>query len=361
MLDLCDEILNELADEIQASTICEPEPIMGDRWLLASLLQKAIRRGDTQTAKKAAASLWRQDRNSVFRRLITIAPEDIGVGDLDAVVKTFLALTSSDWRKKVGELKVILFLVGALCEAHKNRLSEEIYTQIEKSPELAKVKRKMVDADDIQLMKTVKNQRSDLNKRCMAAWLLLGTRKYPSDFMPGRGPSSYALSTLRDLPISSSIMEPCLKVLPKTQWPLAGFLLLIAHKMQTESFELVEIDIPATPNVEGIPIYALDTFTRTGQASFRKLRSAIDELREFSLNQIGLAVFYLEGRNLNKYMVSPFLNEMQWKGEYADIYSSGLCDARYIGLKTVLTEHWETLQQIRSDILKHTLLGGSLW
>ncbi|PZP54863.1 MAG: hypothetical protein DI586_08625 [Micavibrio aeruginosavorus] len=356
-----EEILTQIASQIQSYPIGELSPVPGDKWLLSSSMQKAIRRGDLQIATSAAASLWRQDRNTLFRRLITIAPEDVAIGDIEAVIQTFLALTSPEWRRQVGELQVILYLVTALSNACKNRLPEEIYTQIERSPSLVKTKEKMAKANDQTLAKAMKDKRLDLNKRCMASWLLWGTSKYPSDFMPKRSFSRSAESSLLALPVSSIITKACLRALPKTQWPLAGFLPLIIHRMQSETVETIEGSIQPPITVEGVPLYALDTFTRGGQAAFRELRSGVKELQEFTLKQIGLAVFYLEGRTLNKYLTSPFLNEMQKGGEYADIVSSGLCHARYIGLKEVLTEHWPRLQEIRERILKRTLVGGDQW
>ena len=361
MPDLCVQLLDRTADQILNNPIIEPDPMLGDRWLLASVLQKSIRRGETDTAMGAAASLWRQDRTSLFRRLITIAPEDVGVGDMEVVAKTFLALTSAEWRRHVGELQVILYLVTALSNAYKNRLTEEIYTQIEKSPELISAKKLAGASTDAKLVRDVRNGRMDLTKRCLSLWFLLGTRKYPSDTMLSRGPYKAAYDLLRGLPVDPLFTETCIRALPKTQWPLAGFLPVISHKMQTETYETVEASIPDTPRIEAVPLYALDTFTRGGQTAFRQLRSNVKELHEFSVKQIGLAVFYLEGRTLNKYLTSPFLDRMQRKGEYADIYEAGLCDARYMGLKELLNTHWPLLQEIRAGILKRSLVGGGEW
>lgn len=356
-----EEILTLIADQIRSCLIDEPEPMPGDKWLLSSVMQKSIRRGEVQIAISAAASLWRQDRNTLFRRLITIAPEDVAIGDIEAVVQAFLALTSPELRRKIGELQVILYLVTVLSKACKNRLPEEIYTQIERSPSLVKAKDKMASADDQTLAKAVKDKRLDLNKRCMASWLLWGTSKFPSDFMPKRSFSRLAEPSLLALPISPNITQACLRALPKTQWPLAGFLPLIVHRMQSEKVEAIEASIEPAITVEGVPLYALDTFTRGGQAAFRELRNSVKELQEFTLKQIGLAVFYLEGRTLNKYLTSPFLDEMQKGGEYADIVSAGLCHARYLGLKETLIEHWPRLQEIRERILKRMLVRGDQW
>ena len=66
------------------------EPLPCDRWLAASALQKAIRRGDALTAQRAVRTLYRYDPRSACRRLLVIAREDIGIGAPDAVVVTTL-------------------------------------------------------------------------------------------------------------------------------------------------------------------------------------------------------------------------------------------------------------------------------
>jgi hypothetical protein len=66
------------------------EPLPCDRWLAASALQKAIRRGEALTAQRAARTLYRHDPLSAWRRLLVIAYEDIRIGALGAVIATTL-------------------------------------------------------------------------------------------------------------------------------------------------------------------------------------------------------------------------------------------------------------------------------
>ena len=56
-----------------------------DPWAASSLLQKAIRRGETALAQQAAAKLHGQRGNGIWRRLMTIAVEDIGIADVQLI------------------------------------------------------------------------------------------------------------------------------------------------------------------------------------------------------------------------------------------------------------------------------------
>lgn len=53
-----------LSDLEAALAVAPPDrliPMPGDKWLLSSCWQKAVRRGDVNTALRAASALWRQD------------------------------------------------------------------------------------------------------------------------------------------------------------------------------------------------------------------------------------------------------------------------------------------------------------
>ena len=60
-------------------------PLKCDRWIASSLLQKSIRRSDTQLALRAAFRLSDFDRSYAWRRLLIIAFEDVGAAEPDAL------------------------------------------------------------------------------------------------------------------------------------------------------------------------------------------------------------------------------------------------------------------------------------
>src|SRR6266542_5237637 len=99
-------------------------PLGCDRWIASSVLQKSIRRGDVELAQRAACTLNAFDRGAIWRRLVVIACEDIGVGDIDALLETFLAATSTDFRRQCGEASVLGAVVRRLAEAVKDRSAD---------------------------------------------------------------------------------------------------------------------------------------------------------------------------------------------------------------------------------------------
>ena len=79
MRDVFGEAKQRLAREIDSSSAPLAEPIAADPWLISSLLQKSIRRGETDIARRAALTLSKHRGAAIWRRLIVIAFEDIGI------------------------------------------------------------------------------------------------------------------------------------------------------------------------------------------------------------------------------------------------------------------------------------------
>src|SRR6266487_4562847 len=94
------QTLERIHDLLRCSDKIVYAPLRCDRWIASSLLQKSIRRGEVELAQRAACTLHAFDRSAIWRRLVVIACEDVGVGDIDALLETFLAATSTDFRRR---------------------------------------------------------------------------------------------------------------------------------------------------------------------------------------------------------------------------------------------------------------------
>ena len=121
------EAKQRLARNLDRADPSSLEPISADPWVLTSLLQKAIRRGETEIAKRAANTLYTVKKSTIWRRLMIIAFEDIGVGCIDAVVATVAAASDADFKKQCGgPARVAVALAGLLADATKDRSSDHL-------------------------------------------------------------------------------------------------------------------------------------------------------------------------------------------------------------------------------------------
>lgn len=117
------EILSVQANRLVAvRPLPPPEPFIGaDRWLLSSLLQKAIRRSDLRHARRAGHQLLRMDPARLWRRLAIIALEDIGVANLE-LVSDILALVHAG----KGTASLLDVLLDRACRAAMDRTADHL-------------------------------------------------------------------------------------------------------------------------------------------------------------------------------------------------------------------------------------------
>jgi hypothetical protein len=88
---LLGEARRRLARKIDSYSNLPTEPIAADPWIVSSLLQKSIRRGETELAQRAALALSKLRSPAVWRRFMVIAFEDIGAGSTDGVIMAVAA------------------------------------------------------------------------------------------------------------------------------------------------------------------------------------------------------------------------------------------------------------------------------
>lgn len=356
------EILQKLEEEMCGIDLSiSVIPLSGDRWLASSCMQKAIRRGHTETALRAAMNLWASDRRSFWRRLHVISVEDIGVGCVDTVVKVLTVHESQVWRQRMGDLRVGLFLVKAMSEAVKCRMGDQLFSICSLSPECLGLRQELSGSDNETLAGYVLDDALSLEHRLLSLWLLAGTKRFPSEHLPLRqGSPGMVLDVLRSLPAPTALIESCIGVMHRTQWPLALFMPIFWGEVQKHASSLcVRHDpLPGVPHLEGIPVYGADQFTRIGKHCLGQLKKTIPILKPYNARQLGLTLFYIEGEKTDKTLSSSVLDEYRRAGELADIDSTGLCVPEYLGLKECMSENLSLLHDIRQKALKRLLDGG---
>ena len=115
-----------------------PVPLVADRYVALSTLQKSIRRGHQELALRAAMNLMIGGPHAIWRRLGIIAFEDIGVGSIDVVGWVTVVIGKPEVRKRLGgEWKVADFLIRTLCRSAKCRAADDLVHLIERDPALA--------------------------------------------------------------------------------------------------------------------------------------------------------------------------------------------------------------------------------
>ena len=78
MRDVLGEAKGRLARKMDSNSTLRTEPMGADAWVVSSLLQKSIRRSETEIAQRAALTSLELRGSTIWRRFMIIAFEDIG-------------------------------------------------------------------------------------------------------------------------------------------------------------------------------------------------------------------------------------------------------------------------------------------
>jgi hypothetical protein len=291
------------------------EPLIADQWVVKSLLQKSIRRGEVEVAQRAALTFLAQKGSAIWRRFIVIAFEDIGVGSANAVAMTVAASTDSSWRKKSGGDAVVAFnLARLLAEVPKSRSAEHLITGSNDHPSLEQERRAVSSSSIADNLAAVRDKSNSLTHRALAGWCVSGIgwerEKVPGSNLPG------LLDTFRQLGVPDELVAATGIAAAKSREPITlmvPLIWLVAHDDQVPT--VLEAAVPGTLVLDDVPMYGLDQHTRIGQEAIRSLVKYNSAIREFLERHVApahrhkaayMAAFYADA--------APLASKLSWDG-----------------------------------------------
>ncbi|RZA11479.1 MAG: hypothetical protein EOP02_32205, partial [Proteobacteria bacterium] len=121
-----------LVDELKFLAESEPalpdqgQSSLGDRWIVRSALQKAVRRGQAHRAMQLGQRLRDLDSDHLWRSLAVIAVEDVGFGDADMVTYTTAAISKTVRKLVSDDHRLMGALIRRMCAAPKSRACCEL-------------------------------------------------------------------------------------------------------------------------------------------------------------------------------------------------------------------------------------------
>ncbi|MWB77967.1 hypothetical protein GLS40_08030 [Pseudooceanicola sp. 216_PA32_1] len=248
----------------------EGQPMTLSPWLAMSLLQKAVRRGRSDLALRAAATLLRDAPDRLWRRLGVIAFEDVGLGSLPTLGLTVAALRGKRFRLAIGgDWPVASLIVTELCAARKSRAADELLMGIETLSHLAEQRRDLACMTNACL-RLLALTTTDLHQRALALTYILGTDRPGHPLPAHRGEAALAVDLLDELGVAPTTLAICRECVKKTgeALPLLVALLALENGLRADP-----TDDPMPPEVliGDLPGWALDQFTREGKAALTRL------------------------------------------------------------------------------------------
>jgi hypothetical protein len=242
-----------------------------DRWIASSLLQKSIRRSETQLALRAAFRLSAFDRSYTWRRLLIIAFEDVGAAEPNAVIETVAIATSPKWRSRRGEKASLAYAVARLAEAPKDRSADYLISAAETHPSLGDIREACLRYDLADRLRIVGDLSQPLPARALALWLSSGIEAYKAP-RACAGDLSQLSRVLVKLGAREELVSSMILAAKRTREPMVVLVPLIWLESRLDRLAKICSEVVLeSPVLNGIPMYALDMHTRLGQAAIQKL------------------------------------------------------------------------------------------
>jgi hypothetical protein len=315
--DLFDFVREGLAEEIAARPPMLPVPLVCDRWQARSALQKAVRRGDVEIAQSALATLHTEDVRAMWRHVVIIALEDVGVSSIDTLTRVVAASRNRAWRTTHGgDWAVASFLVSEMARGQHCQAACDLLMRVLNDPAWASARLEALDSDITELTAMLADRHSKLSRRAAAALALGGGL---AEEQRQRQPGA-VFEILSDGP--SHVAATAHAAWKASGNPMA-FLLPLVWTEWREANGPCEDDDPLAPAAMAGPLpgYALDRFTRLGGRVIRALIAADADLRlvlkaaEIAPGAwpatVGDALFVLEGGKVKRRVIWPLGDKLR--------------------------------------------------
>lgn len=337
--------------------------VLNDAWVAVSVLQKSIRRGDTTNALKATSFLIEAHADRLWRRLCIIAIEDIGIGDLDTVRGVMLASSRKGWRREMGEWEVVTQLVQRLCVARKCRDTEHLLIVADHDPRYAGQRSAFLDLAAGQLCEILADTSRPLPERTLAAWLIAGTKRFPSPVIPERvGAFGDLLACYRHLGVPEDVLEVARlgSVRMREAHPVVLPFVWLAATASPE-ITVQEMDFEEPALIRGWPSYAFDMHTRAGKKAIGLFASRCLSLRVLADRYLlpeqiseffGTLVFRAEGSQVDRRLVYSGSQALLRAATLAHLHYPSLPETLVLDALEAIGEHSRLLTQCRFDAVE---------
>lgn len=336
-----------------------------DRWVLASSLQKCIRRGLQEDATDAAVALCTIDREYAWRRLKVIAVEDVGLGDIHLVAAVIAVAGKRRVRDAIGDLRLLAWLVRLLAAAMKDRTACDLLCRSELSPEMAVVRAELLKSP-LRWEHLALDGSSPMCKRVAALQLLAGfsVRTRAGYRMISRANSEAVQRVVEALELDPMVAFATLKGSGTESLNIAlPFAYLLREEAHVRPIHLAEPGRMTVPRIGGFIAPTFCMYTRVGLRALRMLLYRDAELRGMliqsgatdAMKALGHALFQVESGLLDR--VEDYAPRVRIEAERAELAHFGMTDdAASAALRMFLIERLPALNEDRRTAWTEYLL-----
>jgi hypothetical protein len=374
MRDALGAAKHRLAREIDFHSALACKPIPADQWVISSLLQKSIRRSETDIAQRAALTFFQLKGTAIWRRLMVIAFEDVGIGSIDALTTTVAAAGDRAWRKNHGDdLRLAAYLAGLLAESPKDR-SADYLCDAKDHPMLADFWRAMERASLDSKLSHVGDQALSLPQQAVAAVSALGIGSH-GRISRGTGALEALLTAFDELEVPEELVAATGIAAAHTQEPITAMVSLIWLAARQSENRVCDYAVPPLVKADDVPLCALDKHTRSGREAIWRFACENDSVRACLARFVPaglrrsacyMAAFYVDAAPIARRLMWGQSEALEAFGIERDLLHAGLPAEGIQPLLEAMRANIGHLNQLRAQVLARSqaaVVGdrGDVW
>lgn len=331
-----------------------------DPWIASSLLQKAIRRGETPTAQAAALRLFRLRGSAIWRRLMVIAFEDTGVGSIGTLVCVVAAGIDAKVRTRAGgDERVMLGLVRMLADAPKDRSADYLISAAGKHPEFKEERELCCGLNLHQRLNRLTDTSLSQPARTVAALFASGMEGVGGDRVkPGH--LMELMGAYQSLGVPSTLIEATRIAVTRTRETICLMVPMIWLAIpKTDAHQILDCPVPVSPVINDVPMYALGHHTRIGKAAIRQFCRESTEVRTCLETHVPdfrshgaacLGAFYADAAPVSRRLHWSGSATMETLGIEADMLRAGVPLTGIDPILSVFRENLDHLNDVRARL-----------
>jgi hypothetical protein len=358
MRDALSAAKQRLAREMDSYSAQVTNSIAVDQWVVSSLLQKSIRRNERELAERAAFTFFKLKGSAIWRRLMVIAFEDVGIGSVDALTTTVAAAGDSAWRKNHGgDLRLAVYLAGLLAEAPKDR-SADYLCDAKDHPMLADFWRAMEKASLELRLSHVRDQALGLPQRAVAALFALGIGSRGD--ISRTGGLEALLTAFRELEVPEELVAATAIAAARTREPITAMVPLIWLAARQSESRVCDCAVPPLVKADDVPLYALDKHTRLGREAIwhfacenDTVRACLERFVPASQRRSAayLAAFYVDAAPIARRLMWDQSEALEAFGIERDLLHAGVPTEGIQPLLAAMRANLGHLNELRAQVL----------
>jgi len=364
MLEALAEAKQRLENTIADCDLRDCEPIAADPGVVSSLLQKSIRRGESKIAQRAALTFLSLKGAAIWRRLMVIAFEDVGVGSIDAVTAVVAASSDASVRKACGgNERIAVYLAGLMAKAAKDRSADHLAGAKDHPAQRAFAEG--VAKLPVQAKLGIVGDKSlELSKRAIAAVLTV----WQGDRTWGREGTNCLLEVFRGLGVPEVLVTVTEIAANRTREPITLILPLIWLAAQESERGVRDCAIPPLVMAGEVPLYALDEHTRLGREAIWRFARENDGVRACLERFVPAAqmrraafvtAFYVDAAPVARRFIWDQADDLEVFGRERDLMRFGVAKEGIAPLVDVMRANLEHLNALRAEVLTKSHPAGA--